>query len=395
MNLKKPSLLRRLLLSFLLLGTTAGFIFPFYTEYFVEWKPNMYPWFFLGSVISGVILGGINYFLVNWILIRRLKRISDVASAISSKDVTHICTMQSHDLIGDIVTSFNQMSETLRVMLKQISSDADDLTQSVGSLSDLTSQTEQDVHAQFSQVEQVATAMNQMSASVKEVAQKATETAELTAEANEQGNNAKVVVVEAMGAVDHLSDMVQGAATVISNLEAESENIGNVLAVINGIAEQTNLLALNAAIEAARAGEQGRGFAVVADEVRTLATRTQQSTEEISAMIERLQKGSRDAVKTMEAARAQALTGVDFTEQAAEALAIISGDINSIADMSVQISSAANEQTAVVDDVSQNITAINDVSQHTTQNVGNINQDVTRLSGLAEALKQLTSGYKT
>jgi methyl-accepting chemotaxis protein len=395
MNFKKPSILRTLFLSFLLLGMAAGFIVPFYTEFFVEWKPNMYAWFFLGSVISGAILGGVNYFLVNWILMRRLKRISDVAHAISNKDVTHVCTIESHDLIGDIVSSFNQMSETLRVMLKQVSRDADNLNDAAVSFRGLTSQTEQDVHAQFSQVEQVATAMNQMSASAQEVAQKASETAQLTAEANEQGNNAKVVVVESMGAVDHLSDMVQGAAEVISKLEVESENIGNVLAVINGIAEQTNLLALNAAIEAARAGEQGRGFAVVADEVRTLAPRTQQSTEEISAMIDRLQNGSREAVKTMDEARAQALKGVDYTEQAAEALAMISGSINSIADMSAQISNAANEQTAVVEDVSKNITAINDVSLQTTENVGNINQDVVRLSGLVAELKQLTSGYKT
>lgn len=395
MKFKKPSLLRKLFVSFLMLGTTVGFIFPFYAEFFVEWKPDMYFWFFLGSVLSGVILGITNYFLVHWILIRRLKRISDVASAISNKDVTHVCTMESHDLIGEIITSFNKMSETLRVMLKQISSGAEHLNESTDSLGNLTRQAETDIHAQFSQIEQVATAMNQMSASAREVAQKATETAALTTEANEQGNNGKVVVVEAMGAVDRLSDLVQAAAQVISKLELESESIGNVLDVINGIAEQTNLLALNAAIEAARAGEQGRGFAVVADEVRTLATRTQQSTEEISAMIDRLQSGSREAVLTMEEARKQALTGVDFTEQAAEVLAMISGSINSITDMSAQISSAANEQTSVVEDVSQNITAINDVSLHTTENVANINQDVLRLFGLSEELKLLTSGYKT
>jgi len=395
MNFKKPSLLRRLFISYVLFGITIGLIFPFYADFFVEWKTDMYQWFFIGSVIAGALVGGINCFLVNQILLRRLNRISEVAIAISSKDLTQQCTMQSTGVIGEIVNSINQMSDALRVMIQQISTEAGGLYDSSSTLRELTWQTEQGAQAQFSQVEQVATAMNQMSASAQEVARKASETAQLTADANEEGNNAKVVVVEAMGAVDHLSDMVQGAADVITKLEVESENIGNVLAVINGIAEQTNLLALNAAIEAARAGEQGRGFAVVADEVRTLATRTQQSTEEISGMIDRLQSGSRDAVKTMEEARTQALTGVEFTEQAAEALAMISGSINGIADMSAQISNAANEQTAVVEDVNQSITAINDVSLQTTANIGNINQAAAQLTGYAEELTQLISGYKT
>lgn len=395
MNFKKPSLLRQLFISYVLFGITIGLIFPFFADFFVEWKAGMYQWFFTGSVIAGALVGGINCLLVNQILLRRLNRISEVAIAISSKDVTQQCNMQSTGVIGEIVNSINQMSDALRGMIQQISTEAGGLYDSSSTLRELTWETEQGAQAQFSQVEQVATAMNQMSASAQEVARKASETAQLTAEANEQGNSGKVVVVEAMGAVDHLSDMVQGAADVISKLEVESENIGNVLAVINGIAEQTNLLALNAAIEAARAGEQGRGFAVVADEVRTLATRTQQSTEEISGMIDRLQSGSRDAVKTMEEARTQALTGVEFTEQAAEALAMISGSINSIADMSAQISNAANEQTAVVEDVNQSITAINDVSLQTTSNIGNINQAAAQLAGYAEELTQLISGYKT
>ena len=395
MIFKKPSLLRQLFISYVLFGITVGIVFPFYADFFVEWKEGLYLWFFTGCVIAGALVGGVNCLLVNQILLRRLNRLSEVAVAISNKDVTHQCTMQSTGVIGEIVNSFNQMSDALRNMIQQISAKADGLYDSSSTICELTAQMEQGAQAQFSQLEQVATAMNQMSASAQEVARKATETAELTAEANEQGNNGKVVVVEAMGAVDYLADMVQGAADVISRLEVESENIGNVLAVINGIAEQTNLLALNAAIEAARAGEQGRGFAVVADEVRTLATRTQQSTEEISAMIDRLQTGSRDAVKTMEKVRTQAQTGVEFTEQAAEALAMISGSINSIAEMSAQISNAANEQTAVVEDVNQSITTINDVSLNTSGNVGNINQAVTQLSELSEDLKQLISGYKT
>ena len=142
---------------------------------------------------------------------------------------------------------------------------------------------------------QVAAAVNQMSATAQEVARNAEQASASTQEADEQGSNAKVVTVEAMCAIDNLAQNVGDATRVINELEAESANIGQVLEVINGIAEQTNLLALNAAIEAARAGEQGRGFAVVADEVRTLARKTQQSTQEIQEMIEKLQDGARSA----------------------------------------------------------------------------------------------------
>jgi len=202
-------------------------------------------------------------------------------------------------------------------------------------------------------------------------------------------------VVEAMGAVDMLADMVRSAAEVIGKLEQESENIGNVLAVINGIAEQTNLLALNAAIEAARAGDQGRGFAVVADEVRTLATRTQQSTEEISGMIERLQSGSREAVGAMEKGQEQALHGVDLTERAAEALAVIAGAITTIKDMSIQIASAAEEQNAVVEEVNRNAVTINDVASEATRNLDDINRSSSEVAQLASELHALIADFKT
>ena len=390
----KPSLLRNLLVAFLAFGGVVGLIFPFFAELFVDWKPDMYIWFSISALVAGITIGAANYFLVKQLLLKKLKRIAEIAHAISNKDVSHTCTMESHDLIGEIVDSFNQMAQTLRDIISEINNEANQLSSASDALKGLTAEGAESSSQQQSQIEQVATAVNEMSATAEEVARNAAETSGAIKEANQHSDNAKVVVVEAMGAVDVLADMVGNATNVIINLEKESENIGNVLSVINGIAEQTNLLALNAAIEAARAGDQGRGFAVVADEVRTLATRTQESTKEISSMIDLLQTGSRQAVETMEKGHDQAQKGVEYTEQAVEALAEIAGNIDTISNMSTQIAHAAKEQNAVVDDVNRNVVVINDVSNQSSENINKVDTASSEVAQHASVLRSLVEGFK-
>ncbi len=390
----RPSILRNILLSFMAFGIGVGAVFPFYARFFVEWKPGMYGWFVAGCLIAGAVIGIVNYWLLNHLLVRKLKRIAVVARAISERDITQHCSIQSHDVIGEIIDSFNRMAANLREIIGKLRSESEALQQASGGMVQATDTAMAITGEQQQQVGQVATAMNELSASAQEVARHAAETASATHEADEQGNTAKVVVVEAMGAVDVLADMVQGAAEVIGRLEQESENIGKVLAVINDIAEQTNLLALNAAIEAARAGEQGRGFAVVADEVRTLANRTQQSTEEISAMIDRLQGGSREAVAAMEAGREQATNGVELTEQAAEALAIIAGAITTINEMSEQIAQASREQTTVVEDVNRSVDAISGLCDRTTESMSHIDGTARELARLADEMQGIIAGFR-
>lgn len=365
----KPSILRQLFMSFIGFGMVVAIIFPFYAEHFVEWKPGMYNWFVFGCIIAGISIGIGNYFLVKVVLLKRMNKLALAITAISDKDVSQKCGLVSHDMLGDIAAGMNQMTENLRHMIQHINSDAEELTAASGNMCLVMDGNSNDIQNQQTQVEKVATSMNQMAASALQVANHAEESARVTAYADEQGNKSKVAVVEAMCAVDSLADMVGQASTVINNLEAESENIGNVLAVISGIAEQTNLLALNAAIEAARAGEHGRGFAVVADEVRTLATRTQQSTEEISSMINQLQNGTREAVAVMDSGREHAVKGVELTENAVELLSEISGSISTLKQMSEQIAEASMEQSTVIEEVNQNIVAINDVSVQTTQSM--------------------------
>jgi methyl-accepting chemotaxis protein len=182
---------------------------------------------------------------------------------------------------------------------------------------------------------------------VQEVARNATEAAKAASHSDEEAQNGQAVVDRTINAIDALASEVDRAANVIHRLEQDSDKIGTVLDVIKGIAEQTNLLALNAAIEAARAGEQGRGFAVVADEVRTLASRTQQSTAEIQQMIERLQAGAQEAVSVMEDSRSRASDSVSSAQSAGQSLESITRSVASITDMNTQIASAADEQSAL------------------------------------------------
>jgi len=250
------------------------------------------------------------------------------------------------------------------------------------------------VRTQRGEIDQVATAMNEMSATVQEVARNAEQAAHAAQNADQCAKSGALVATEAMGGIDALVSEVERSAGAIHELEAESENIGMVLDVIKGIAEQTNLLALNAAIEAARAGEQGRGFAVVADEVRTLASRTQKSTQEIHHMIERLQAGASNAVRVMEAARGKGKLGVEQVERAAESLAEIAGAVATINDMNTQIASAAEEQSAVAEEINRNVVNISHGSVQSARGTEQAALASGELARLATDLHQLVAQFK-
>ncbi len=391
---KKPSILRRLFLSFLGLGVGVGIIFPFYAQFFVNWKPGMYMWFFIGCIVAGSSIGLVNYALVKLILIKRLIRISDVANAISNKDLTHECVIVSHDVIGDIITSFNRMSQTLREIINKVNHNAERLSTASATMDDVIQNASEGSKKQTQGVEEVVASMHQMAAMAEDVAQHTGESAASSSEADAQAGKAGKVVNQAMQAVQTLADTMSSAAKVSASLEQESRNIGSVLTVINDIAEQTNLLALNAAIEAARAGDQGRGFAVVADEVRTLATRTQTSTEEISLIIDRLQNGSRDAVSAMEQGNEQARHGVDYTQMAVSALNEIASAVTTIKGMTDQIAHASSEQNCLVDAVNQHVEEINEVSQRSAEEVHRIRAASEDISIMADDLNTLVSTFR-
>jgi methyl-accepting chemotaxis protein len=391
----KPSILKKLFLSFLAFGLLMGLIFPVYAGFFVEWKEGAKLWFTLGSIIAGLSIGFINYWLFKVILLNRLKQISVIAQAISNNDISHECSLQSNDLIGEIINSFNHMVANLRGIIGHITDSASELETQTQQLITISNQGMEGVEQQKDKTDQVVQVMAEFSNGVQQITDGANETVDLTTQANKQATESALIATEAIGSICALSGDIDNAAKVINQLDQKSESIGNMLDVIRGIAEQTNLLALNAAIEAARAGEQGRGFAVVADEVRTLATRTQQSTGEIEEIISHLQQGSRDAVKAMDGARSQANTTEEHFEQAAELLAEIAGAVHAISEKNHSFAQTASMQNEMVGEVCRHVQTINDVSHQISE--GSV-QAVDASSGLhtrATELRGLVEQFKS
>ena len=323
-----------------------------------------------------------------------INRIKDAVHVMAEGDLTAKVELEAKDEMLLIATDMNMMIEKINALVSQVISATNQVVISADQSGAAAEDARDGVNQQNAELEQIATAMNEMSATVHEVANNASSTAEATRNADKQANNGRSVVNQTVESINTLATEMQQASAVIKQLEADSESIGSVLDVIRGIAEQTNLLALNAAIEAARAGEQGRGFAVVADEVRTLASRTQDSTEEIQNMIEKLQSGSRNAVKVMEEGTQQTVKTVEQAAEAGSALQSITDAVDYITQMNEQIASAAEEQSSVAEEINRNVVNVRDIAEHTAENTNQSAQSSVALKGVAAQLQSLVAEFK-
>ena len=326
---------------------------------------------------------------------RPIQRLSDTMAAIaSSNDLRLRADPESEDEIGVMARNFNAMIVKFKALNERVGETSHRLAIASGDLSSITEQTNQCIHEQQSRTEQVAQAINGMSDTAHEVSRNIGQTAQAVADADREATTGQQTVGKAIEAIEKLAIRVEEAASVVHRLEQDSANIDTVLDVIQGVAEQTNLLALNAAIEAARAGEQGRGFAVVADEVRTLAGRTQESTEEIKQVIDRLQTGSRKAVEVMGRSRDEARSVVEQATGAGHSLTTISEAISRINEMSTQIACAAEEQSASAEDIDRSIAGINELASETSNRAELTATASEDLSRLAEELKGMVAQFR-
>ena len=343
----------------------------------------------LGASVSLILA----YFTISGIS-RGVTLVEQTAKQLADGQLNARVDYKSNDEIGHIADSFNQMAEVFHDAMNQVKDSVVQLASAAEETSSVTDQTTAGINQQLTETSQVATAINQMSATVQEVAHNAVDAATAAKEADSTFVEGREVIDQVIEGIGDLAKEVEQAATVIQELEHESRNIGSVLDVIKSIAEQTNLLALNAAIEAARAGEQGRGFAVVADEVRTLAGRTQDSTQEIEEMISKLQHGADNAVKVMSNGKEMTQTGVEQAASAGQAMQKINTAVTRISEMNAQIASAAEEQSSVTEEINRSIVSINNVSEQSAAGAQQTSLASDDLAKLADQLKTLVDRFK-
>ncbi|NMZ33050.1 methyl-accepting chemotaxis protein [Pseudomonas proteolytica] len=323
-----------------------------------------------------------------------LRRLGAMMDKVAAGDMTVSFKSQSRDELGELGEVFNGTVAKIHDLIERVGQTVQEVEHQAGQVESVSARSNQAVSGQRSQIEQVATAMNQMSATAHEVARSAAAAVSSAHSVNDETLSGRGLVQSQQGSIAQLASEIDQSVLVINQLAIDSQSISSVLEVIKSIAEQTNLLALNAAIEAARAGEQGRGFAVVADEVRTLARRTQHSTEEIEQMIAKLHQGVGAAVKAMGSSHKMASGTVGQSEKVQLALENILGAVGMIVDQNQQIAAAVEQQTAVAHDIDQNIVEINRAGEHAALGAHQTEEASRQLSLQVIELKKLIGAFR-
>ena len=342
-----------------------------------------------------VVIAGIVIFSMNKLIIKPLQTLMVGIRYMTKGDYTHPITTDAKGELGQLASDVNVMQHGLRNMVESMKGSASTLDDNAQHLQQMMNNMLRQSDDVQTRTELLATATNEMTAASQEVASNASGAAEAAQQADQGAQNGINVMNDTIKSINHLADDVQNVANVMNKLATDTSRIGSVLDVIKGIAEQTNLLALNAAIEAARAGEQGRGFAVVADEVRTLAQRTQESTEEIHQIISNVHNGTQDAVHAMQVSQDRTAKCVTLSQQAGEAITSVTSAVEAIKGMNTQIATAAEEQSSVAEDINANINGVALLAQESHESVASSREISERLSELAGNFRQMAAQYRT
>lgn len=339
--------------------------------------------------------------IVAWLLIRQIRNpvmtLLEQTRQVAAGNLTSQLDMKqfSHDELGKLAQGFNEMQSNLRMLVNEVSGSVVQLGAAAEEISAVAQQSANNMGAQQHELNQLATAMNEMQATVQEVARNTNDAASAATSASNTAAQGSETVNDSIGRIEKVATAIEETALVIRQLGDDSRNIGMVLEVIQGIAEQTNLLALNAAIEAARAGEQGRGFAVVADEVRTLAKRTQDSTSQINHIISELQQRANEAGVTMQQSQDMMSETVHTAREAGASIAEISSSVNSISHMNIQIATATEEQGAVSEELNRNVVNISNASEEVATGAKQMAQACNDLNLLATQLQEVVRKFRT
>ena len=339
------------------------------------------------TLLIGVAVGvGISVIIPRNI-ISSINALSEFSKRFGQGDLTARTNFIQKDEFGEMAKDFDKAASNLQTIVRQVNDNAIELTGQTSTLTTSVSKNTSSIQTQRQHTEQVAKAINEMVATVEEISKNASQAAGAANDADDQATEGNLVVSQAVTSITSLANEINQATSVINQLESDVGNISSILEVIRSVSEQTNLLALNAAIEAARAGEHGRGFAVVADEVRTLASRTQSSTDEIQAMIEKLQSGAQKAVDAMMASHKMTENSVQQASNSGTALGAITQSVATISDMNSQIAAAVEQQSSVADEINQSVATINSISEEGVQVADETSKASNNLDQLANNLK--------
>ncbi|QXI27360.1 methyl-accepting chemotaxis protein [Pseudomonas vanderleydeniana] len=342
-------------------------------------------------LVSGLLIALLSLWLVNRNMVEPIRRLIDYVAQLSHGKFAERVAADRQDELGRLAVAANTLRDFLADTFNRLKLSTSDLDSASGELNAIASLMATGTHEQFERTDQVATAMTEMSATAQEVARHAADAAGAADEADRSAQQGELVMQSTIQTITRMRTEISTTATVIRQLESDSGRIGKVLEVIRGIAEQTNLLALNAAIEAARAGEAGRGFAVVADEVRSLAQRTAASILEINQIIQSVQTGAVDAAQAIEGGQARSDESVEQVTEAGAMLERITAAVEAIRDMNRQIATAAEEQTSVAEDISRNLTEITAIASTNLDNVKRTEAASSNLHGLSGQLNEVTA----
>ena len=346
------------------------------------------------STLLALLVGIIAALVITRQITRPIQETLAVVERIASGDLSHNIQVTRRDELGVLQQGIQRMGTTLRELISGIRDGVTQIASAAEELSAVTEQTSAGVNSQKIETDQVATAMHEMTATVQEVARNAEQASRAAADADGQARAGDKVVAEAIAQIERLAAEVARSTDAMTHLQQESNKIGSVMDVIKAVAEQTNLLALNAAIEAARAGEAGRGFAVVADEVRGLAQRTQKSTEEIEGLVAGLQNGTQQVAAVMNNSRSLTDSSVELTRKAGVSLENITRTVSNIQSMNQQIAAAAEEQSAVAEEISRSIINVRDVSEQTATASDETAKSSVELARLGSQLQQMVSHFR-
>ncbi|WP_179528091.1 methyl-accepting chemotaxis protein [Ectopseudomonas composti] len=345
--------------------------------------------------LAAVVLGLCASLVITRLIVAPLRQTVTFAQRIAAGDLSQDIPQERRDEVGQLLAAMQDMTVSLRNLVGRIGGGVGQIAAAAEQLSAITAQTSAGVQTQKLETEQTATAMHQMAATVQEVAQNAEQASLAARDADLEAQQGNRVVQQAVDQIDSLASEVEQSAKAIADLNQESARIGSVLEVIRNVAEQTNLLALNAAIEAARAGEQGRGFAVVADEVRALAKRAQESTEEIESLIAGLQRMAKGAVQQMDSSRDLTRRTVELAGEAGNALGRITQAVSTIEQMNQQIAAAAEEQSAVAEAINESVTRVRDIGEQSATASEQTAASSAELARLGVELQGLVRQFRT